>query len=123
MLRTFFHSKIHRATVTSVNLDYEGSITIDSNLLKAADIFPGEQVQVLNINNGNRFITYAIEGKANSGTIQVNGAAAHLCKEGDLLIIISYCQLSEGEVASFKPKVVYVDSLNRISKPKEQNTP
>lgn len=113
MLKTFCYSKIHRATITAVNLDYEGSVTVDSALLREAGIAPYEQVHVLDINNGNRFVTYAIEGEVNSGTIQINGAAAHLCKEGDLVIIISYCQLSESELTNFKPKVVHVDSQNR----------
>lgn len=113
MLKTFCQAKIHRVTVTSVNIDYEGSITVDTELLKAAGIQPYEQVHVLDINNGNRFITYAIEGEAGSGTIQVNGAAAHLAKVGDLAIIISYCQLTEAEAVDFKPKVVHVDSSNR----------
>jgi aspartate 1-decarboxylase len=114
MLKTFCYSKIHRATITSTNVDYEGSITVDSILLKEANIRPYEQVHVLNINNGQRFVTYTIEGEANSGTIQVNGAAAHLCSPGNLIIIVSYCQLSEVESQDFKPKVVCVDSHNHI---------
>ncbi len=113
MLRTFCHSKIHRATVTSVDLHYEGSITVDIELLNKADIKPYEQVHVFDVNNGNRFITYAIPGEAGSGTIQVNGAAAHLSSAGDLVIIVSYCELEEIEIENFKPKVVYVDSSNR----------
>lgn len=114
MQKTFCFSKIHRATITSVNIDYEGSVTVDSELLKAANIKPYEQVHVLDINNGNRFVTYAIEGERGSGVIQINGAAAHLCKPKDLVIIISYCQLSEEEIEGFKPKVVYVNEANKI---------
>lgn len=110
MFRTFCHSKIHRATITSVHLEYEGSITIDSVLLEKADIKPFEQVHVFDINNGNRFITYAIQGERGSGIIQINGAAARLCSVGDLVIIVSYCQLSEEESRNFRPKVVYGNS-------------
>ncbi|MDJ0625790.1 MAG: aspartate 1-decarboxylase [Candidatus Caenarcaniphilales bacterium] len=113
MLKTFCQAKIHRVTVTSVNLDYEGSITVDSDLLRAAGIQPYEQVHVLDIDNGSRFITYAIEGEPGSGTIQVNGAAAHLCKKGDLAIIISYCQLTKEESLNFRPRVVHVNSRNQ----------
>lgn len=115
MQRTFFRSKIHRASVTDTYLNYEGSITVDQALLEAADINPYEQVHVLNINNGQRFITYAINGEKNSGVIQVNGAAAHLCKKNDLLIIISYCQLNSEDIDDFKPNIIYVDSSNKIS--------
>ena len=114
MLRFFLHSKIHRASVTSVNIDYEGSLTIDPVLLEATDMRVLEQIHVLNINNGNRFVTYIIEGERNSGIIQVNGAAAHLCKKNDKLIIISYCQLQETELENFKSKIVYVDEKNSI---------
>ncbi len=110
MLRTFCHSKIHRVAITSVNLEYQGSITVDSDLLEKADIKPYEQVHVFDINNGNRFITYAIEGEKGSKVIQINGAAARLCSVGDLIIIVSYCQLSLEESQNFKPKVVYGDS-------------
>ncbi|MFN5539959.1 MAG: aspartate 1-decarboxylase [Candidatus Melainabacteria bacterium] len=114
MLRTFFHSKIHRATITSTDLDYEGSITIDIDLLKASRILPYEQVHVLDINNGNRFVTYTIPGEAGSGTIQVNGAAAHLCKPGDLIIILNYCQLNDEEIKDFKQLKIQVDQNNRV---------
>jgi aspartate 1-decarboxylase len=113
MLRTFCFSKIHRGTITSVNLDYEGSISVDADLLKAAKMSAYEQVHVLNINNGNRFVTYIIEAPAGSGQIQINGAAAHLCKQDDLAIIISYRQMSEDECKDFKPHLVYVDSQNK----------
>lgn len=114
MFKTFCSAKIHRATITSTNIDYEGSITIDSALLQRANIQPYEQVHVLNVNNGQRFITYAIEGEANTGTIQVNGAAAHLCEVGDLIIIVSYCQIDEVEAQDFKPTVVIVDANNKM---------
>jgi aspartate 1-decarboxylase len=113
MLKTFCAAKIHRATITSINLDYEGSITIDSDLLEKAGIQPYEQVHVLNVNNGQRFVTYAIKGETGSGEIQVNGAAAHLCEPGDLIIIVSYCQIAHSESFGFKPTVVNVDSQNR----------
>lgn len=114
MLRTMFKSKIHRATVTEANLNYVGSITIDEDLLKAADIFEYEQVAVVNINNGQRFETYTIAGPAGSGMICLNGAAARLAHPGDLVIIITYAQMSEDELAHHKPTVALVDKDNRI---------
>lgn len=120
MLRSFLYSKIHRATVTSVDIDYEGSLTVDPELLDLAGIRSFERIDVLNINNGNRFTTYAIPGKRKSGEIQVNGAAAHLCKSGDLVIIVTYCSLDENEVKEFKPKVVLVDSKNKPVKVEEK---
>lgn len=117
MMRTMFKSKIHRATVTEANLNYVGSITIDSDLLKAADILEYEQVAVVNINTGARFETYTIAGPAGSGVICLNGAAARLAQPGDLVIIITYAQMTEAELASFKPTVVLVDADNRIVQP------
>jgi len=114
MLRTFFRSKIHRATVTNTALNYEGSLTIDRALMDAAGIVPYEQIHVLNINNGERFITYAIEGKMDSGIIQVNGSAARLSQKDDIIIILTYCQLENSEIESFKPIVVHVDEKNQI---------
>lgn len=114
-MRTMLKSKIHRATVTEANLQYEGSITIDPVLLEAADILPYEMVHVLNINNGARFETYAIGGEHGSGEICINGAAARLASKGDLVIILSYQGLAEGEAREYKPKLVYVDSENRIT--------
>lgn len=123
MIKTFCQSKIHRATVTSVDLNYEGSITVDAALLKLAGIQPYEQVHVLDINNGSRFVTYAIEGPSDSGIIQVNGAAAHLVEQGDLVIIISYCQLSVSElVKPFKPTVIYVDEKNQFTRKRDFKT-
>ena len=117
-MRTMLKSKIHRATVTSVNLDYEGSITIDKELMEAADILPYEMVHILDINNGERFQTYAIEGEPGSGVIIVNGAAARLVSPDDLIIILSYCNLRDDEALSFKPKIVQVDSKNAIIREK-----
>jgi len=107
-------SKIHRAGVTQCNIDYEGSITIDKDLMEAADIIQFEKVEVLNINNSARFHTYAIDGERGSGEICLNGAAARLVAKGDILIILSYSSLAEDEVATYSPRLVYVDSQNRI---------
>jgi len=116
MLRTIYKSKIHNATVTDANLKYTGSITIDSELLKAADIFPGEKVQIVNLNNGSRVETYVIEGAAKSGTICMNGAAARWAEPGDKVIIISYCLVESKEVSTFAPKALILDDKNRIRK-------
>ena len=113
-MRTMMKSKIHRARVTDANIDYEGSITIDSKLMAAADIVPYEQVHVLNINNGARFSTYAIEGKAGSGEICLNGAAARLAVKGDLVIILTYTTVPEEETKQYHPRIVHVDAKNRI---------
>jgi len=107
-------SKIHRARLTGIDLNYEGSITIDRELLEAADMLPGEQVQVLNLNNGQRFITYVIEAPAGSGTVLLNGPAARLGMPGDLVIILAYCVVSEEEARRLRPKVIHVDEQNRI---------
>jgi len=113
-LRELLKSKIHRAKVTNADLDYEGSISIDSALLETADIRPFEKVEIYNITNGERFSTYAISAPPNSGEIQINGAAAHKAKPGDLIIIVSYVTVSEDELKTFKPKILQVDSTNRI---------
>lgn len=113
-MRTMLKGKIHRARVTQVDLDYEGSIIIDRALMEASDILPFERVEVLNVNNGARFSTYAIEGKANSGIIGINGAAARLVAKGDIVIILSYCQVPDDEAISMTPSIVCVDSQNRI---------
>ena len=105
--------KIHRATVTDANLNYEGSITLDKALMDAAGILPFEKVGILDINNGARFDTYVIEGEPNSGTICLNGAAARMVQKGDLVIIVSYVSLTPEEAESWKPTVVKVDSQNR----------
>ena len=113
-MRSMLKSKIHRARVTQVNLDYEGSITIDKSLMQASDLLPFERVEVLNINNGARFSTYVIEGEADSGVIGINGAAARLVAKGDIVIILSYCQVPDEEAAVVAPNMVYVDNSNRL---------
>ena len=113
-MRTMLKGKIHRATVTEANVDYEGSITVDPLLLEAAHILPFEMVHVLDINNGNRLQTYAIEGEPGRGEICINGAAARLVNKGDLVIILSYDLLSEEEARTHKPYLVYVDGENRM---------
>lgn len=107
-------AKLHRAVVSEADLNYEGSISIDENLLKAAGILPYEQVDVVNINNGERFTTYAIKADAGSGEIKINGAAARKAQKGDLVIIIAYCCLSEEEAKIFKPQTVLLDEKNRL---------
>jgi len=113
-MRTMLKSKIHRATVTEANIQYEGSITIDKDLMEAADFLPYEQVHVLDIDNGSRLETYVIEGERGSGAICINGAAARLVSAGDKVIIISYQAVSEADAANLVPKLVYVDSQNAI---------
>ena len=113
MQRFMLKSKIHRATVTDAQLHYEGSVTIDEDLLLAANIVEFEQVHIYDINNGNRLITYAIRGPASSGTICINGAGAHLVAPGDLVIICAYAQFSEDEIGQHKPLVIHVDPQNR----------
>jgi aspartate 1-decarboxylase len=107
-------SKIHRARVTDANINYEGSITIDSQLMAKADILPYEQVHVLDVNNGARFTTYAIEGEGGSGCICLNGAAARLAVKGDIVIILSYTTVPEEEAKDFKPTIVHVNEKNAI---------
>lgn len=114
MWRIMMKSKIHRATVTAANLNYVGSITIDSELLEAADILPQEKVQVVNNNNGARFETYVIAGERGSGIICVNGAAARLVQPGDIVIIISYGLFTDEEARKLQPKVILVDENNKI---------
>jgi aspartate 1-decarboxylase len=119
MLRTMCKGKIHRATVTQANLNYVGSITIDQDLLDAANIYPYEKVQIVNINNGSRLETYTIAGARGSGVICLNGAAARLTSEGDLIIIISYAQFNEEEIRTLVPKIVFVDENNRLTEKKD----
>jgi aspartate 1-decarboxylase len=114
MFRTMFKSKIHRATVTQADLHYVGSVTIDEDLMEAADLLPGEQVQIVDIDNGARLETYVITGPRGSGVIGINGAAAHLVHPGDLVIIISYGTMTDAEARSFQPRVVHVGRDNRI---------
>ena len=113
-MRTMLKCKIHRATVTEGNINYEGSITIDKKLMREADILPYEQVQVLNINNGARFSTYAIEGEEGKGDICLNGAAARLAVKGDLVIILTYTDMDDEEAREYKPKIVHVNERNEI---------
>lgn len=114
MQLTLLKGKIHRATVTQCDLHYEGSISVDSALMERAGILPNEQVDVLNINNGNRFTTYAIPAPAGSGTIGINGAAARLAQKDDLVIIIAYARMAEAEAKTWQPRVVLVDSSNKV---------
>ncbi|MFD6418453.1 aspartate 1-decarboxylase [Streptomyces sp. NPDC060194] len=114
MMRTMFKSKIHRATVTQADLHYVGSVTVDGELMEAADLLPGELVHIVDVTNGARLETYVIEGERGSGVIGINGAAAHLVHPGDLVILISYTQLEDAEARAFAPRVVHVDADNRI---------
>lgn len=117
MQRHLMKSKIHRATITSADLHYEGSLTVDEDLLDAADLRTHEEVQVVNVNNGARFSTYVIPGPRGSGVLQLNGAAARLGMAGDLVIVISYGTFDEAEAARHHPTVVFVDDKNRIVRP------
>ncbi|MEN8656119.1 aspartate 1-decarboxylase [Streptomyces sp. 21So2-11] len=114
MFRTMLKSKIHRATVTQCDLNYVGSLTIDADLMDAADLLPGELIHLVDINNSNRFETYVIEGPRGSGVIGVNGAAARLVQNGDLVIIIAYATVPDGDAAKLAPNVVFVDEHNRV---------
>jgi aspartate 1-decarboxylase len=115
MQRVMLKSKIHRATITDCNLNYVGSITIDPELMRAADILEHEQVQVLDIDNGARFVTYAISGEEGSGVIQINGAAARLVQRGDKVIVLSYAHYEQAELELYQPRVVHVEAhTNRI---------
>ena len=116
MMRIMMKSKIHRATVTQADLDYVGSVTLDSALMEAADLLEGEQVAIVDITNGARIETYVIPGERGSGVIGINGAAAHLVHPGDLVIIMSYAVLDDAEARALKPRVVHVDQDNRIVK-------
>lgn len=114
IMRPMIHGKIHRVTITGADIHYVGSITIDEDLLDAADIAPGQQVDVVDVNNGARLTTYTIAGERGSGTIQLNGAAAHLVNVGDIAIIMAYSHVPESRVRSWQPKVVFVDEKNHI---------
>ena len=114
MLRTMLKGKIHRATVTQADLHYVGSVTVDLDLLEAADLLPGEQVAIVDVTNGARLETYVIPGERGSGVIGINGAAAHLVHPGDLVILIGYAQLETAEARTFEPSVVFVDADNKI---------
>lgn len=115
MFRTMMKSKVHRATVTEANLDYVGSITLDVDLMHAADILPNEKVQICDITNGARLETYAIPGPAGSGVVCLNGAAARLVSPGDLVIVISYATLTDAEARAHEPTVVFVDAANKVT--------
>jgi aspartate 1-decarboxylase len=119
-MRVMLKSKIHRAHITGANLDYEGSITIDKELMEAADILPYEQVHVLNVNNGARFTTYAIEGERGSGEVCLNGPAARLAVKGDLAVILTYCHVEEDKAHNYMPRLVYVDIKNAITEVKRK---
>jgi aspartate 1-decarboxylase len=119
MLRTMCKGKIHRATVTQANLHYVGSITIDRDLLEVANIYPYEKVQVVNVSNGTRLETYAIAGAPGSGVICLNGAAARLAAEGDIVIIISYGQYNDEEIRSLVPHIIFVDENNHLIEKKD----
>jgi aspartate 1-decarboxylase len=112
-MRIMLRAKIHRATVTQADLHYVGSVTLDHDLIEAAGLLPGEQVDVMDINNGNRLTTYVIDGPAGSGIVGINGAAARLIDPGDLVIIVAYAVLSEQEAHTMQPRVVFVDESNR----------
>jgi aspartate 1-decarboxylase len=116
MQRTLLKSKLHRATVTHSELEYEGSVAIDDKLLVAADIYEYEKLEVYNITNGERFGTYAIRAEAGSGIISINGAAAHKASPGDILIICTYATMDEKQMTAFKPRLVYLDENNQIKK-------
>lgn len=115
MRRFMLKSKIHRATVTEANVDYQGSLTLDQHLLKAADILPFEEVHVWNVTRGTRFRTYAMLGEPGTGVVCTNGAAALLAEKGDLIIIATFTMLEDGELDGFKPRIVFVDGANRIT--------
>jgi aspartate 1-decarboxylase len=115
MQRLMFKSKIHRATVTGTNVDYEGSLTIDADLLKAADILPYEQIHVWDVSNGARLVTYALPGPRGSGQVCVNGAGAHLVKTGDLVIVATYTVMTGRKAKKYEPTVVFVDAANRMT--------
>ncbi|CAM4040591.1 aspartate 1-decarboxylase [Kibdelosporangium persicum] len=114
MLRTMLKSKIHRATVTQADLHYVGSVTVDADLMEAADLLAGEQVTIVDVTNGARLETYVIEGERGSGVIGINGAAAHLVHPGDIVIMIAYGIMADAEASAFRPKVVFVDGQNKV---------
>ena len=120
MKRVLLKSKIHRATVTEANVNYEGSITVDKELMDAADLIPYEQVHIFNVTNGQRFFTYVIVGKPGSGVVCINGAAAHLAREGDTIIIASFASYNENECKRHEPKPVYVNEENKIKRTKSE---
>jgi aspartate 1-decarboxylase len=114
MFRTMLKSKIHRATVTQADLHYVGSVTVDADLMEAADLIEGEQVTIVDVDNGARLVTYVITGERGSGVIGINGAAAHLVHPGDLVILIAYAVVDDAEAKALQPRVVFVDAENRV---------
>lgn len=122
-MRTMLKGKIHRAHVTGADINYEGSITLDPVLMEAADILPFEQVHVLDITNGARLQTYAIEGRRGDGEVVINGAAARMIGEGDLVIVLAYHTVSEEDARSLRPRLVYVDGANRIMRVADERSP
>src|SRR6201996_5201276 len=114
MLRSMLKSKIHRATVTKADLDYVGSVTVDEDLMEAADLLAGEQVSIVDVTNGARLETYVLTGERGSGVIGINGAAAHLVHPGDLVILIAYGLMDRAEASAYRPRVVFVDEHNRV---------
>lgn len=123
MRRQIFKSKLHRATVTHADVEYEGSVTIDADLLEAADILPYEAVHIWNVTNGSRLVTYALEGPRASRIVCINGAAAHLAKPGDKVIIATFAELEAHELAGFEPTVVLLDEENRIKERSAKEVP
>lgn len=123
MKLTMLKAKIHRATVTRAHLDYEGSVTIDRDLLEASGILPYERVEIYNVTRGTRLATYAIAGEPGSGAIEINGAAAHLAGPGNLVILAAYCDLTPEEAAVHRPRLVFVDGLNRVVELKASEKP
>src|SRR3954470_5435212 len=119
MQRVMLRAKLHRVTVTQADLNYEGSCGIDLDLLEAADIWPNEQIELYNVNNGERFATYAIPGLRGTGEISLNGAAARKAQLGDLLIICTYAPMTETQIADYQPKLVFVDAQNKITSVKQ----
>jgi aspartate 1-decarboxylase len=123
MSRSMLKSKIHRARVTEADVNYEGSLTLDSSLLEAADILPHEQVHVWNVTRGTRLTTYAIAGEPGSGVVCVNGAAAHLARPGDVIIVATFADMDEAAAHSHRPRVVFVDDSNRITQTAAEEVP
>lgn len=123
MHRVMLKSKIHRACVTAADVNYEGSLTLDASLLEAADILPFEQVHVWNVTRGTRLTTYAIAGEPGSGVVCANGAAAHLTRPGDIIIVATFAEVDDAEARSHRPRVVFVDKQNHITRPAAEEVP
>ena len=123
MRRVMLKSKVHRARVTAADVNYEGSLTLDASLLEAADILPFEQVHVWNVTRGTRLITYAIAGEPGSGVVCANGAAAHLTRPGDIIIVAAFADIDEAAARNHSPRVVFVDERNRVTQPAAEEVP